>query len=266
MELRTPNIYDFTTSSIVTIQSGCCIQNNALNDFDPGFRDVIDSDFDFLLWRQNRMYELSELREAIINGDDKLALDITLQALKEQANPVELINEWMIPAMDEVGRRFEAQEFFFPEMLLAARAMKLALEPLRPLLAASGVQPTARVVIGTVKGDLHDIGKNMVAYMLEGAGFEVHDIGIDVPAEKFIEALQTHNADILAISALLTTTMPEMQKILELVDSSGFRGKVKVMVGGAPITQSFANEIGADGYGENAGSAVSVARALAGKS
>ena len=208
------------------------------------------------------MVELSGLKNAIINGDDKQALEITRQALKEEVNPVELINKWMIPAMDEVGRRFEAQELFFPEMLIAARAMKRALELLRPLLAASGVEPTARVVIGTVKGDLHDIGKNMVGHMLEGAGFEVHDIGIDVPAEKFIEAVKTHDAQILGLSALLTTTMPEMQKVVELADRSGLRNKTKIMVGGAPITQGFADEIGADGFGENAGAAVSVARAL----
>jgi 5-methyltetrahydrofolate--homocysteine methyltransferase len=208
------------------------------------------------------MLELSKLRDAIIHGDDKGALEITQQALKEEVDPVELINEWMIPAMDEVGRRFEAQELFFPEMLIAARAMKLALEPIRPLLAASGVEPTARVVIGTVKGDLHDIGKNMVGHMLEGAGFEVHDIGIDVPADKFIDAVKTHDAQIMAISALLTTTMPEMQKILELADQSGIRHTTKILVGGAPITQAFADEIGADGFGENAGAAVSVARAL----
>jgi 5-methyltetrahydrofolate--homocysteine methyltransferase len=216
----------------------------------------------FFNWRRNSMIELSGLRDAIINGDDKRALEITQQALKEEVNPVELISKWMIPAMDEVGRRFEAQELFFPEMLIAARAMKRALEPIRPLLTASGVEPTARVVIGTVKGDMHDIGKNMVGHMLEGAGFEIHDIGIDVPAEKFIEAVKTHHAQILAISALLTTTMPEMQKIMELADQSGLRNSIKIMVGGAPITQEFADEIGADGFGENAGSAVTIARAL----
>ncbi len=212
------------------------------------------------------MLELSKLRAAIIDGDDALALEITNEALQQEADPAELINKWMIPAMDEVGRLFEAQEFFFPEMLLAARAMQRALEPLRPLLAACGVQPTGRVVLGTVKGDLHDIGKNMVGYMLEGAGFEVHDIGIDVPAEKFIEAVDTYNADILAVSALLTTTMPEMKVILDMLNQAGIREKIQVIVGGAPVTQSFADEIGADGYGENAGSAVSVSRSLMGKS
>ncbi len=210
------------------------------------------------------MLDLSELKEAIINGEDQRALDITRQALDEQVSPADLINQWMIPAMDEVGRRFEAQELFFPEMLIAARAMKRAMEPVRPLLSASGVKPTARVVIGTVQGDLHDIGKNMVGHMLEGAGFEIHDIGIDVPAGRFIEAVREHDAQILAISALLTTTMPEMQKILELADKSGIRGRTKIIVGGAPITQAFADEIGADGFGENAGSAVTVARALVG--
>jgi 5-methyltetrahydrofolate--homocysteine methyltransferase len=211
------------------------------------------------------MPELSKLRDAIINGDDALALEVTNEALQQDANPAELINQWMIPAMDEVGRRFEAQEFFFPEMLLAARAMQRALEPIRPLLAACGIEPTGRIVLGTVKGDLHDIGKNMVGYMLEGAGFEVHDIGIDAPAEKFIEAVDNHKADILAISALLTTTMPEMQVILEKLEQAGMRDKVRVLVGGAPVTQSFADEIGADGFGESAGSAVTVARSLMGK-
>jgi 5-methyltetrahydrofolate--homocysteine methyltransferase len=212
------------------------------------------------------MMDLSGLRDAIIEGNDRLALEITQEALRQEADPAELINKWMIPAMDEVGRRFEAQEFFFPEMLLAARAMKRALEPLQPLLAASGIEPTGRVVIGTVKGDLHDIGKNMVGYMLEGAGFKVHDIGIDVPGEKFIEAVNNYNADILAISALLTTTMPEMQGILEMLEQKDLREKIKVIVGGAPVTKKFADEIGADGFGENAGSAVSVARSLVGKS
>ncbi len=212
------------------------------------------------------MMDLSQLKDAIIEGNDRLALEIAQEALQQEADPAELINKWMIPAMDEVGRRFEAQEFFFPEMLLAARAMKLALEPLKPLLAASGVEPTGRIVIGTVKGDLHDIGKNMVGYMLEGAGFEIHDIGIDVPAEKFIEAVNNYKADILAVSALLTTTMPEMQGILEMLEQKDIRQKVKVIVGGAPVTQKFADEIGADGFGENAGSAVSVARSLMGKS
>ena len=208
------------------------------------------------------MPDLSRLRDAILNGDEKLTVQLARKALDEGVDPVTLITQWMIPAMDEVGRLFEAQEYYIPEMLLAARAMKSGMELLRPMLAARGAQPTGRIVLGTVKGDLHDIGKNLVGSMLEGAGFEVFDIGIDVSPEKFIEAIQANNPHILALSALLTITMPEMKKVITALSQAGIRGQVKVLVGGAPVTQKFANEIGADGYGENAGSAVSVARAL----
>jgi corrinoid protein of di/trimethylamine methyltransferase len=211
------------------------------------------------------MPDLSRLRDAIIDGDDKLAFQITREALDEAVDPSQLINQWMIPAMDEVGRRFEAQEFFIPEIMLAARAMKSALELVRPLLAASGAQPTGRVVLGTVSGDLHDIGKNMVGSMLEGAGFEIFDLGIDVPPEKFVAAIKKHNAHILALSALLTITMPEMKKTIEAVSHAGIRDQVKIIIGGAPVTQDYANEIGADGYGESASSAVTIARKLLGK-
>ena len=208
------------------------------------------------------MPDFPELYDAILNGDEKLALRLINEALHEGADPAALITKGMIPAMDEVGRLFEAQEYYIPEMLLAGRAMKAALEPLRPLLAASGAQPTGRVVLGTVQGDLHDIGKNLVGSMLEGAGFEVFDIGIDVSPEKFIEAVRANNPHILALSALLTVTMPEMKKVICALGQAGIRDQVKVLVGGAPVTQKFADEIDADGYGENAGSAVSVARAL----
>jgi 5-methyltetrahydrofolate--homocysteine methyltransferase len=208
------------------------------------------------------MPDFSKLYDAILNGDEKLALQLVNDALKEAADPVELINRGMIPAMDEVGRLFEAQEYYIPEMLLAGRAMKTALEPLRPLLAARGTQPTGRIVLGTVKGDLHDIGKNLVGSMLEGAGFEVFDLGIDVPAEKFVDSIRRNNPHILALSALLTVTMPEMKKVIDSLNQSGIRAQVKVLIGGAPVTQAFADEIGADGYGENAGSAVSAARSL----
>jgi methylmalonyl-CoA mutase cobalamin-binding domain/chain len=164
--------------------------------------------------------------------------------------------------MDEVGRRFEAEEYFVPELLLAGRAMKAALEHIRPLLAASGAQPVGRVVIGTVKGDLHDIGKNLVASMLEGGGFEVHDIGADAPPERFIDAIQSHNADIVALSALLTVTMPAMRTTIEALQGAGIRDRVKVMVGGAPVTRQFAVEIGADGFSDNANAAVALARSL----
>jgi 5-methyltetrahydrofolate--homocysteine methyltransferase len=211
------------------------------------------------------MADFSELYSAILNGEEKLAVQLTGKALSQGASPAELISRWMIPAMDEVGRLFEAQEYFIPELLLAGRAMKAALEPLRPLLAASGAQPTGRVVLGTVKGDLHDIGKNLVASMLEGAGFEVIDLGVDVSSEKFLEAVKTHKPDILALSALLTVTMPEMKKNVDALRQAGIRGEVKVLIGGAPVTREFAEEIGADGFGDNAGSAVTLARSILGK-
>ncbi len=211
------------------------------------------------------MAEFQNLYDAILNGDEKLSAQLVREALDQGANPSELISGWMIPAMDEVGRLFEAQEFYVPELLLSGRAMKAAIEPLRPLLAASGAQPTGRIVLGTVKGDLHDIGKNLVGSMLEGAGFEVLDLGIDVQTDKFVEAVRNHTPHILALSALLTVTMPEMQKVIEALSQAGIRSQVKVMIGGAPVTRDFAKEIGADGYGENASSAVTAARALIGK-
>ena len=211
------------------------------------------------------MADLTELRYAILNGDDKLAVQLTEAALDQGASPAELIKQWMIPAMDEVGRLFEEQEYFVPELLLSGRAMRAALELLRPLLAASGSQPTGRIVLGTVKGDLHDIGKNLVGSMLEGAGFDVYDVGIDVATEKFVDAVAQRNPDILALSALLTVTMPEMKKVIDALAGAGMRNKVKVLIGGAPVTNDFAKEIGADGYGENASSAVTVARSLMGK-
>jgi 5-methyltetrahydrofolate--homocysteine methyltransferase len=211
------------------------------------------------------MADFPELYAAILNGDEKSAAQQIGEALNQGASPAELISRWMIPAMDEVGRLFEAQEFYVPELLLAGRAMKAALEPLRPLLAASGAQPTGRVVIGTVKGDLHDIGKNLVGSMLEGAGFDVFDLGIDVPAEKFLEAVKTRTPNIVALSALLTVTMPEMKKTIEALSKAGIREQVKVLIGGAPVTRDYAISIGADGYGDNASSAVTVARSLLGK-
>ena len=209
------------------------------------------------------MADLQKLYDAVLNGDQKTAVAVTQEALAEGCDAMELITKYMVPAMDEVGRRFECEEYFVPELLLSARAMKGALELLRPLLAASGAEPVGRVVIGTVKGDLHDIGKNLVASMLEGGGFEVIDLGADVPPEKFIEAVREKNARIVALSALLTVTMPSMRKTIEALESAGVRSGVKVMVGGAPVTPQFATEIGADGYGENATAAVALARRFA---
>jgi corrinoid protein of di/trimethylamine methyltransferase len=208
------------------------------------------------------MLDLDKLREAIINGDAKTAAAVATQAVAVGEDPLSLIGSAMVPAMDEVGRRYECEEFFVPELLLAARAMKAALDPLRPLLAVSGAKRAGKVVIGTVKGDLHDIGKNIVASLLEGGGFEVIDLGADVAPKKFVETVQATGADIVALSALLTVTMPSIRLTIEELKNAGIREKVKVMVGGAPVTQQFADQIGADGYSENATLAVAMARRL----
>ena len=206
------------------------------------------------------MQNLKELYEAVLKGDARTCRSVTEAALAEGADPLTLVNEFMVPAMDEVGRRFEGGEYFVPELLLSARAMKGCLELIRPLLAARGDEPLARVVIGTVKGDLHDIGKNLVAAMLEGGGFEVIDLGVNVSPEKFIETVKQKNAHVVAMSALLTTTMPSMKTTIDAFKAAGLRDKVKMLVGGAPITQKYADEIGADGFSDNAVAAVALAR------
>ena len=211
------------------------------------------------------MADLQKLFDAIVNGDAKASVELTRQALAEDVPPGEIISAYMIPAMDEVGRRFECEDYFVPELLLSGRAMKGAMELLRPLLAASGVEPAGRVVIGTVKGDLHDIGKNLVASMLEGGGFEVHDLGADVSPEKFIEAARGHQADIVALSALLTVTMPAMKTTVDAFVRAGLRNSVRIIVGGAPVTSHFAKEIGADGYSETASTVVALAHSLVGR-
>lgn len=209
--------------------------------------------------------ELKQLYDAVLTGNAKTAKAVTEKAIAEKVDPQTLVTKYMIPAMDEVGRRFEANEYFVPELLISARAMKAALQLITPLLKASGAQPVARVAIGTVKGDLHDIGKNLVAAMLEGGGFEIIDLGVDVTPEKFIEAVQGKGAHIIALSALLTTTMPMMKVTIDKLQTSGVRPQVKVMIGGAPVTQKYAEEIGADGYADNASSAVTLARSLVAK-
>lgn len=211
------------------------------------------------------MSDYSGLFEAIVTGNARQAEEVTKQALEEGADPTELLNKYMIPAMDEVGSKFECNEYFVPELLIAARAMKMSLELLTPRLAASGVKAAGRVVIGTVQGDLHDIGKNLVASMLEGGGFEVVDLGVDVSPERFVEAAQEKDGTIVAMSALLTTTMTNMGKVVEGLESAGIRGNTRVMIGGAPISQDFADQIHADGYSENASGAVALARRLAGE-
>jgi 5-methyltetrahydrofolate--homocysteine methyltransferase len=206
------------------------------------------------------MPDLKQLYEAVVNGDAKGSQALTQQALAEGVDPLKLVNEHMIPAMDEVGRRFEANEYFVPELLISARAMKASLDLIRPLLIARGDKPAGRVAIGTVKGDLHDIGKNLVASLLEGGGFEVIDLGVNVTPEKFIDTVKQKDANIVAMSALLTTTMPAMKTTIDALKQAGIRDKVKVLIGGAPITQKYADEIGADGYSENAVGAVALAK------
>ena len=206
------------------------------------------------------MPDLKQLYESVVSGDAKATQAITQQALADGVDPLKLVNDYMVPAMDEVGRRFEANEYFVPELLISARAMKAALELIRPLLTARGDQPLGRVAIGTVKGDLHDIGKNLVGSLLEGGGFEVIDLGVNVTPEKFIATVNEKKANIIAMSALLTTTMPSMKTTIDALKQAGVRGKVKVLIGGAPITQKYADEIGADGYSENAVGAVALAK------
>jgi corrinoid protein of di/trimethylamine methyltransferase len=210
------------------------------------------------------MSDLQKLYDAVLNGDQKTSVAATQEALAEGVDPMELITKYMVPAMDEVGKRFECEDYFVPELLLSARAMKGSLQLLRPLLTAQGVEPAGRVAIGTVKGDLHDIGKNLVASMLEGGGFEVFDLGADVPPEKFIHAVKDRNANIVCLSALLTVTMPAMRTTIDALKQAGVREQVKIMVGGAPVTPQFAEEIGADGYSDSASSAVALARNLMG--
>ena len=208
------------------------------------------------------MPDLEKLHEAVIEGDWKAAAAVTHAAIAAGIPPLTIVSRYLVPAMDEVGRRFECEEYFVPEMLLSARAMKASMQIVRPLLAATGAEPVGRVVIGTVKGDLHDIGKNLVASMLEGGGFEVIDLGADVAPARFIEAAVGRDAHLVALSALLTVTMPSMKTTIDAFQSAGLREKVKIMVGGAPLTQRYAEAIGADGYSENAGSAVALARKL----
>jgi 5-methyltetrahydrofolate--homocysteine methyltransferase len=208
------------------------------------------------------MSDPAELYDAILTGNAKKAEEVTKAALEAGADPTELLSKYMIPAMDEVGKRFECNEYFVPELLIAARAMKMSLALLAPRLVEAGAEAAGRVVIGTVQGDLHDIGKNLVASMLEGAGFDVVDLGVDVPADRFVDAAREKEGTILGLSALLTTTMTQMKAVIEALEAAGLRDKTKVMIGGAPITQQYCDEIGADGYSDNASAAVGLAREL----
>jgi len=211
------------------------------------------------------MSQPDRLYSAILSGDTKTALALAEEAIAAGCDAGDLLNRRMIPAMDEVGRRFECGEFFVPELLLAGRAMKTVLTMLRPLLASGAAEPAGKVVIGTVQGDLHDIGKNLVAALLEGGGFQIHDLGVDVPAARFVDAVRKHEPDVVALSALLTTTTPAMKSVIEALRAAGVRDSVKVIVGGAPVTRAYAEQIGADGYSEGAFGAVALARGLVGK-
>lgn len=207
------------------------------------------------------MADLQALAQAIINGKAPDAKSLTESALAEGVKPGDILNNGLVAGMSVVGEKFKNNEFYVPEVLITARAMKTAMELLRPKLAASGVESRGKVAIGTVRGDLHDIGKNLVAMMLEGAGFEIQDLGVDVKPEQFVEAVKG-GAKILALSALLTTTMPAMKDTIEALKSEGVRENAYIMIGGAPVTQNYCDEIGADGYAPDAASAVDKAKEL----
>ncbi len=208
--------------------------------------------------------DLDALKEAVIAGDVKGATLLTEVAIQAGHPPAAVLTEALVPAMQVVGDKFRCNEVYVPEVLVAARAMKKSLAMLKPLLTQTGVKPVATAVMGTVKGDLHDIGKNLVCMMLEGAGFEVVDLGADVAPDKFVQAAKDTGAKILGVSSLLTTTMLGMKDVVRALEEARLRGQVKVMVGGAPVTQAFADEIGADAYGESAAVAVDKARELLG--
>jgi 5-methyltetrahydrofolate--homocysteine methyltransferase len=198
---------------------------------------------------------LDDIKESVIRGDAKKTKELVDQAIKDNVDVAKILNEGLIAGMNIVGIKFKANEFYVPEVLIAARAMSSGMTLLQPLIEKAGIKSIGKVAVGTVKGDLHDIGKNLVAMMWKGAGFEVMDLGIDTSEEKFVEAIK-NGAQAVGFSALLTTTMPGMKNIIERIKKEGLRDKVKVIIGGAPITQSYADEIGADGYAPDAGSAV----------
>jgi 5-methyltetrahydrofolate--homocysteine methyltransferase len=211
------------------------------------------------------MSTYKELSEALYNGDAQKVAKLVQAAVDSGANPADILNNGLIEGMNAVGKDFRDGILFVPEVLIAARAMHAGMNILKPLLAAADIEPVGRFAIGTVKGDLHDIGKNLVSMMMEGAGFEVINLGTDVPADKFVAAVKEKGAQVLGMSALLTTTMVEMKGIIQAIEEAGLRDKVKVVIGGAPVTQKFADEIGADGYAPNASAAVEVTKKLLGK-
>ena len=205
---------------------------------------------------------LEQIADKLYDGDAGAVFELTQQALDEGLTPAEVLNGGLVIGMDRVGVDFRNSVLFVPEVLIAARAMHAGMDILRPLLAEGDVVLAGKVAVGTVVGDLHDIGKNLVAMMLEGGGFEVIDMGVDVAPEKFVETVKTVQPDMIGMSALLTTTMPAMGRTIDALVEAGVRENVKVMIGGAPVTQAFADEIGADGYAPDAASAVELARSL----
>ena len=208
------------------------------------------------------MSDLSSLIKAVISGDRDKAVQLAMEAVNTGINPEEIITKGLQPGMMTVGEKFSSGEYFLPDMLMAARAMKSALEVLQPLLAKSSLPTLGRVVIGTVQGDMHDIGKNVVATFLGGSGFEVYDLGLNVSAQQFVNAVREKKADILGLSALLTTTMPTMGQTIKDLEKAGLRSRVKVIVGGAPVTAEFARFIGADAHARDGGEAIPVCKKL----
>lgn len=206
--------------------------------------------------------KITKIYQAVINGDQDEVKKFVQEMVDEKTNPEVILKDGLIAAMAEVGDRFENGDFFVPEMLIAARAMQAGLAILKPLLVEQGVKAIGKIVIGTVKGDLHDIGKNLVAMMLEGAGFEIVDLGTDVSPDKFVQAVRQHEPVMVGMSALLTTTMVNMQATVSALKEAGLRDKVKIIVGGAPVTSGYTEQIGADGYGADASRAVSLAKSL----
>ena len=202
---------------------------------------------------------LDAIKQAVLDGEMEQAVELTEKAISQGLKAQQILDEALTPAMDIVGQEYENGDRYVPEMLISAEAMKGALAKLKPLLADAGVQPRGRIVIGTVEGDLHDIGKDLVAMMLEGAGFEVINLGVEVPADTFIHAMKEHKSNILGMSALLTTTMVHMPEVIECLKEAGLREQVKVIIGGAPVTQEYAAKIGADGYAPDAASATKLA-------
>jgi 5-methyltetrahydrofolate--homocysteine methyltransferase len=207
---------------------------------------------------------LEQISQAVVEGDRDSAVEYVQVALDANLDANAILQEGLILAMNEVGRLFEEGEYFVPEMLISARAMKSGLELIKPLLVGGDIRPVGKIALGTVKGDLHDIGKNLVGIMLEGSGFEIYDLGTDVSPEKFVEVIQANEIDLIGLSALLTTTMPMMKTTIQAIQNAGLRSQVKIIIGGAPITQEFADKIGADGFAPDASQATRLAVELIG--